>query len=342
MNRRTDRRAGVAGLTGLIAGSVWPGRSPGRFGRADFPDRFGRFDRRAGLAGQISQTGEAVSRTLHLRKKENEMKKRLLLVLGLCLMMTAAFTLAGCGDDKGGSGDSGELDPYKIYNEAAKKMADCKDMQANTDIKMQLETGGESFDMNIGMDIKEVMKSEKDVQMASDISMKSSLEDIDMDMKMWYKDGWMYIDSSGTKAKQKVDVEEAISKMNARIGQNEVTEDMVSDASAEKDGDLTNVVFKIKKDKVQEMMSTVMSSGDSSVTDIFQNMGDVKTGDMTISAVIDKDGNMTDIKMKGDVEVTANNQSGKTGFEITMNNIQVDQGLKIDFPNFDDFTEASV
>lgn len=269
------------------------------------------------------------------------MKKKALLVLGLCLALVLSMSLAGCGD-KSETGDSGELDPYKIYNDAAAKMKDMKDMQAKVDMDMKIGAQGQTVDMNIGMDMKEVIKSEEEVEMASTLTMTSEHEDMDMDMSMWYKDGWMYIEAAGTKTKQKVDVEDAASKMSVNLGTEKMTKDLADKATAVKDGDVTNIEFKIKGEKVQDLMSKMMKSGDSSVTDVFQALGDVKTGDMTLSAVVDEEGYMTDVKMSGDVSISTNGTEGKTDFEMTMSDIKIDQGLVIDFPSFDDYTEASV
>ena len=269
------------------------------------------------------------------------MKKNALLALVLCLAFVMSMSLAGCGD-KSETGDSGELDPYKIYNDAAAKMKDKKDMQARVDIDMKIGIRGETVDTKSSMDIEQVTKSEKEVEMACKMNMTSEQEDLDMDMSMWYKDGWMYIEAAGTKTKQKVDVEDAASKMSVNLGTEKMTKDLADKATAVKDGDVTNIEFRIRGEKVQDLMSKMMKSGDSSVTDVFQALGDVKTGDMTLSAVVDEEGYMTDVKMSEDMSISTNGTEGKTDFEMTMSDIKIDQGLVIDFPSFDDYTEASV
>ena len=125
------------------------------------------------------------------------MKKKYFNMTLALLACAGVITMTGCG----------KKDPFTVYSDAAKKTAELSSMEMTYDIDMTLELAGESMDMTTSSTAK--MSGMNTDDMKINMAMKVGAQGQEMDMNVYYTDGYYYADSMGTKMKYLMDLEQA-------------------------------------------------------------------------------------------------------------------------------------
>lgn len=199
------------------------------------------------------------------------MKKKYFNMTLALLACAGVVTMTGCG----------KKDPFTVYSDAAKKMAELSSMEMTYDIDMTLELAGESMDMTTSSTAK--MSGMNTDDMKINMAMKVGAQGQEMDMNVYYTDGYYYTDSMGTKMKYLMDLEQAQKELASTGLQTDMKKEDFKEISLE-DQVLT---FTIDGEKMSSLVDTAMSSLQGLVqgTDASIDIGDVKG-----TASVNKDG----------------------------------------------------
>lgn len=199
------------------------------------------------------------------------MKKKYFNMTLALLACAGVVTMTGCG----------KKDPFTVYSDAAKKMAELSSMEMTYDIDMTLELAGESMDMTTSSTAK--MSGMNTDDMKINMAMKVGAQGQEMDMNVYYTDGYYYTDSMGTKMKYLMDLEQAQKELASTGLQTDMKKEDFKEISLE-DQVLT---FTIDGEKMSSLVDTAMSSLQGLVqgTDASIEIGDVKG-----TASVNKDG----------------------------------------------------
>lgn len=240
------------------------------------------------------------------------MKKKYFNMTLALLACAGVITMTGCG----------KKDPFTVYSDAAKKTAELSSMEMTYDIDMALELAGESMDMTTSSTAK--MSGMNTDDMKINMSMKVGAQGQEMDMNVYYTDGYYYADSMGTKMKYLMDLEQAQKELASTGLQTDMKKEDFKEISLE-DQVLT---FTIDGEKMSSLVDTAMSSFQGLVqgTDASIDIGDVKgtasvnkdgyfeTSTMTVPLTMDIMG--TEMKINMDMDYTYVNPGKEVTVEL--------------------------
>lgn len=256
-------------------------------------------------------------------------------VLCLLSVMILIFSLAACS----GSGDSGESkSDFDAFMEVQKNMQDIKDVEFKMD--MDATVGGvEDMTVKMSGTAKEVIKSPTDVDMEMKYSMTMPGLGSDLDGTMYMKDQAVYMDLMGQK--MKVDASNEMSSM-MNIDTNQllaITEDMVSNLSVTKDGSDTVYSFDLDAQKALDYFQK--NAGAS------QQMANLKESDITfekmnVAITADENQMAKTIDLDCDMTTKVQDEALNMSYKIAVEYVNINSGLKIDFPDFSDYQELTV
>ena len=240
------------------------------------------------------------------------MKKKYFNMTLALLACAGVITMTGCG----------KKDPFTVYSDAAKKTAELSSMEMTYDIDMTLELAGESMDMTTSSTAK--MSGMNTDDMKINMAMKVGAQGQEMDMNVYYTDGYYYADSMGTKMKYLMDLEQAQKELASTGLQTDMKKEDFKEISLE-DQVLT---FTIDGEKMSSLVDTAMSSFQGLVqgTDASIDIGDVKgtasvnkdgyfeTSTMTVPLTMDIMG--TEMKINMDMDYTYVNPGKEVTVEL--------------------------
>lgn len=273
------------------------------------------------------------------------MKKKLFCLLAAMVMM---FGLAACGDKDGGASDSGKSD-FDAFMEVQKNMQDIKDAEFKMNMDMDMNmSGSETVNTTMTATCKEILKDKNDIQMEMKYKMSIPALETDMDGIAYIKDGVVYMDLMGQKVK--VDGSNEMASMMQTVDTNEmlnITNEMVSDLQVKTEGSDTIYSFKMDPAKaIDYFKSNVKSYGDlSALADLsFDHMNVViTTDDKQMVKKMDMDCAMAStIKDDEDEKNKDDNATMDLSYKVTVEYVNINTDLKIDFPDFSKYQELTV
>jgi hypothetical protein len=253
------------------------------------------------------------------------MKRKICVVVSMFLCFTLVLSLAACGS-------SASSDPYELYINAAKKLDKPDAVSMNMNMKTAATIGEESYDSTIDGTIAMIYSDDrKSVDMSMDL--KTSTDGEETTMLAYYKDGYLYSELMGMKLKMETPMDEAVGSFSGSQVQI-FSADAVIDKKLEKVKGGTKVTIKVKGDALKELAADSLSDlGDTDTEITYQ--------DATISAVIDKKGNLIAYDVDMSFDVVAEDNSGSFKVKASLSDIVIDN-VKIDFPDdLDEYQDFS-
>ncbi|MBS7007186.1 DUF6612 family protein [Anaerostipes sp.] len=254
-------------------------------------------------------------------------------VLALTLAAAMLFTLGGCKKKS-------PEEVLKAANEKLNKM-DSADMDGTIKMKMSsTSSNSSSFELKMGMKMKATGMTSKDMKMDMDIT--TAIAGQDLSVKAYYKDGYYYMNYSGQKVKQKMDVEAMQKQLENSTGQFNTSADNYKDLKmSKKDGNYV-ISFKFKEkainDYVNKMMGQLNSTGSAGSSANYADQ--VKFDSMSGTMTVNKDSEI--IAQKINMTVSSKQEpkmSIKMSADFKYNNIGKD--VKVTLPSdLDTYKEA--
>lgn len=272
------------------------------------------------------------------------MKLKKLLALGMAIMLLAALTACGGGDQPSTQGGDGELTPYQLVEQASNKLNDADgaayDMTMDMTIAvpdMSAEQG--TITMKLTGDVKQQKVDENNYKLAYNMSTDmSALGAGVIDMEMYYADGYIYynIPAAATKYKMAMTMEEAMQEANTSALDG-IEEEMVKESSVADEGDGKVVTMTLDGTKMTDLVMDMAGDLTASLGD----GGEMNIGDIPYTVHIDADGNMTSIEMDMTFDMTVQGTAMNMSMNMVMDVTAVG-GVTVELPaDLADYPEAT-
>jgi len=258
----------------------------------------------------------------------------------IAMSLGISFALAGCGET-----------PVEMFNKANENMSAAKDVSIESTFNADVESSGVTFTVSGKLNAQYIKNSEKPLE--SQVAMFGNIEMMDQKskVKMYMTDEKMYMNAGGSKTYTDISKSMSDEYMQSLLdlGTSEKIDDYVTDSSS--DGD--NITLTIDGSKyLESLIKKAEKNADDSVSD--KDMKSVKSllkdsgfSKMKIEATI-KDDNFTSLKYSCDFTLDLGTLMGTTTsektpvkFEFDCKKIKINDGIKIDFPDFKDYKKAT-
>ena len=245
----------------------------------------------------------------------------------MLLVLVMVFALAACGGQS--------ADPKEAYQAAVEKNAALTSVDFQMDANMTVKSSGLSVPVTYSVGMKMDRADEENPEFA--MNMKMDMTGITFEMHIYYRDGYVYMDVLGQKVKQAMDMQSAMDQLGSVDTSSavEFTDDMIADIQFA-EGNNNQIVLTLNNNALSAMQGILSEATDSSSMrlddmsfDTFTCTIDLTDGYIT-KQVVDLNGSYTvdgqEATMEGTITITINNPG---------------QEVKIDFPDFSDYVEAS-
>lgn len=181
------------------------------------------------------------------------MKVKIKKITTLLLCCALLFSITACGKQRTAK---------EVMQDSLRQISKSKDADFTGNASYSIETGKEgtqsniSFKMNFDTKLQIVDKNKLKMAMTSTVNMLGQ----SIDMKMYYNDGYYYMDTAGTKQKMKMDIESLQKQLQSTTGQTSLPIKYYKDLKlSEKDG--SNVIsYSINSDGLSKYVKDITSS----------------------------------------------------------------------------------
>lgn len=251
------------------------------------------------------------------------MKKCLALLLSAAMVLS----LAGCGGGK---------DAKTIYDEASKKTSELKDMDIATTSAITMTQGDQTMDLSTDMEIQMTGVNTEDMKYMG--TGKTTLSGQDIDMSMYYENGYYYMETQGQKIKYAMDLNQLMEQVKQSTEGANMESSYMKDITAKKEGGNQHLTFTMDASKM-----------DSYVKDIMSSMGGAIPGAEDISykikaasgeAVVNKDGYFSNMDIKMSMDVTAQGETISMDTDTKVEYRNPGQAVTVTMPNLDGYQEV--
>lgn len=247
------------------------------------------------------------------------MKKYLMMFLALA----TALSLTAC---------KGEKDPKVLYDEASKKTSELTSMDVISVINMQMTQGEETTDIKMDLDMKMADINTENMRYLAKGT--TSLMGQNMDLLMYYENGYYYMDSMGQKIKYAMDLDGIMKQVKQSTEGASVNSSYLKEITAKKDGANQVLTFTVDAEKmdayVQDMMGQLGTNMEGVTYTIKEASGE---------ATINKEGFFTNSKIKMSLEMTTQGQTIAMVMDTDSTYNNPGQTVEVTAPDLEGYTE---
>lgn len=247
------------------------------------------------------------------------MKKCLMLFLALA----TALSLAAC---------KGEKDPKVIYDEASKKTSELASMDVVSAVSMQMTQGEDTTDIKMDLDMKMADINTENMRYLA--TGTTSLMGQNLDILMYYENGYYYMDSMGQKIKYAMDLDAMMKQIKQSTEGASVDSSYLKDITAKKDGDNQVLTFTVDAEKmdayVQELMGQLGTNMEGVTYTIKEASGE---------ATVNKEGYFTNSKIKMSLDMNNQDQTVTMVMDTDSTYNNPGQTVEVTAPDLEGYTE---
>ena len=263
------------------------------------------------------------------------MKKICNILLSVLLMIT----MVGCGTQINEKEQEKPKSAKEMMEEASEKLQSVESVDLSMQMEMNIELNGERITMQMYGEIQIQDQGKETMKIAMPMTMEIPSQGITMEMKVYYVDGYYYMDVMGAKMKTPMDFKEMMDSVEGSTGASSVQADKMLSLGMEKREDSYVISFVGDPEKMMEYTQDVMES--------IQSISGLTANNMTLNdlkgtMLIDKKGNVkeqvVDMAMSMDVEGESSTTTIKT--VVTYNSIN--EAVQIAFPDLSEYEEISL
>lgn len=242
-------------------------------------------------------------------------------VSALVLAVVLAFSMTACAKKRTAK---------EVLESSMKKSEKMTSSHMTGSAKYKIESGSSdtasSMDLSMTFDAK-VSDSNKDT-MKMDMGAKMSVLGQSLDMKMYYTDGYYYMNMAGQKQKMKMDIAAMQKQLKNTTGQSTFPTKYYKDLKLEeKDGNQV-LTYKLNEDGLNEYVESVMAQMGSFTgqTDTSSATDSIKISAFSGTTTLDKDDNI----LSQTIKMTMGSKTGEAGkISITMDMKYKDPGKDV-------------
>lgn len=261
-----------------------------------------------------------------------------LLCAGLVLSATAcggssdtpATQAQGAGTEA--ATEAAKPDPKEVYSEASKKNAGLTSMDIVMDMNMDMSVEDESMTIAMEMAMKADGYNTDDIKCL--ITNKTSADGEEIEMTMFYTDGYYYMDAMGQKFKYAMDAADMSEQAAASSTGLDVDVSWMEDISMEEQGEDKLIQFTGDPEKMGDFVDELMASAGTGMEGMEMTLKSVK-GECLVNA----DGYLKSEKLVLELEFSIEDQTASMvmDMDITYNN--PGQPVTVEIPSTDGYTE---
>lgn len=271
-------------------------------------------------------------------------------IISVLLIIAMMFSFVACNDsNKPSNGDINkdvneadknnvetEVDPKVVYENALKKNNELDSMEALSKINMHMTYGEESMDMLMNLNLK--ISDTNTENMKYLVETKTSAMGQDINMVMYYEDGYLYMDTSEQKIKYAIDADSIIEQFEGNTENTAVDSQYLEDVKLVKDKDNSIITYSLSSEEINNLMQGIFDQMGTDVIDMSTVNYTVKetTGETTV----DKDGYITNTKLKMSFDMAVENEEISMDMELSMDYVNPGQKVSIDTPDLEGYIEV--
>ena len=249
------------------------------------------------------------------------MKKISILVL-VCMLM------GGC------AAKVSPAEIYKMVNDAQEAIHQSEGMNAEIEMGIKMKIQEETQEMMINGEL--IIEDTKSEDMKFKMEMALEMDGQNMSIVQYYKEGYLYIDMMGMKAKQPMPYADALTQANSlNFSEGGFGEEMYENAKLSKNGEDSVVVLNVDGELMKELSAKMLEQFSMPGIDSVN----VEYGKVSIRTVINKDGLLSEESVVLPMKMTVQEEVIELDMTMTMRYLNVGQPVVIEFPDFSDYTE---
>ncbi len=247
------------------------------------------------------------------------MKKYLMLFLTLATMLT----LSAC---------KGEKDPKVLYDEASKKTSELSSMDVTSLVNMQMTQGENTTDIKMDLDMKMADINTENMRYLAKGT--TSLMGQNIDMLMYYENGYYYMDSMGQKVKYAMDLNAMMEQIKQSTEGASVNSSYLKEITAKKEGDNRILTFTVDAEKMDTYVQDLMGQLGTKMEGVAYTIKEA-SGEATVN----KDGYFTNSKIKMSLEMNTQGQTIAMVMDTDSTYNNPGQTVEVTAPELEGYTE---
>jgi len=254
----------------------------------------------------------------------------ILMVAALC-----ASALASC-DDNGSAAEA-----YQLYRQMMAAMSGVESIDMDMSSAIDIDMGWDAMTMVMHGNIRQVMRSETDVDMA--MNMTTNAMGMDMPMTMYFTGGVMYVEmemfGEFVRYSMPMSLEEALAQQG-NISMLDFPENAIRSFDVSTRGGDTQIALTLDGSSVTELLDQAMEMLPAlGLPAIGTNM---TIGDVTIEATMGADNMLQSYRMAADIAITSGGETFSMSMDTTII-VNSYNDVTIIFPdNLDEFEEMDL
>lgn len=252
--------------------------------------------------------------------------KKLIKVTSVILSAAMVFSMAACGK---------KVDPKEVFDAAVKKNSEMTSMDMNTTTQMKITQGEESIDMTVDMAMKMAGLNTEGMKYYAET--KTSMMGQNIDMTLFYTDGYYYMDAMGQKVKYPMDLTAIMESVKKSTESTNLSSDQMKDVQLKAEGDNQILTFTGDPEKMSTYINDMMAS-------MGQAASNLEGVEMTIKEVngtytVNKDGYYTDMTMKMVLDMTMQGETVSMEMDVTGKINNPGQEVAVELPDTEGYQE---
>lgn len=264
--------------------------------------------------------------------------------LAALLLAGTVFSATACGGNSASAPAATEaaaeaateavkLDPKEVYTEAMKKNAELKSIDVVIGMNMDITFGEDSMNMAMEMDMKADGYETDDIKYL--MTSKTTAEGEEIEMTMFYTDGYFYMDAMGQKIKYAMAAEDMSEQAEASTTGMEVDAEWLSDISLEEQGEDKLITFTGDPEKMASYVEELLASSGTGLDGMEMTVEGV-SGECLIGA----DGFFKSEKLLIGLALAVEDESASMVMDMSMTYNNPGQPVTVELPSTDGYTEV--
>ena len=152
--------------------------------------------------------------------------KKMIKTAAVIMSTIMVFSMTACAKN---------ADPKEVFDAAVKKNSELTSLDMDTTMKMTMTQGEETMDITVDMNMKMSNMNEDSMQYLADT--KTSLMGQSMDARIFYKDGYYYMDGMGQKIKYPMDLNSMIASVEQTTAAADLAPSLMKSLSVREEGE---------------------------------------------------------------------------------------------------------
>ena len=162
--------------------------------------------------------------------------KKMIKTAAVIMSTIMVFSMTACAK---------KADPKEVFDAAVKKNSELTSLDMDTTMKMTMTQGEETMDITVDMNMKMSNMNEDSMQYLADT--KTSLMGQSMDARIFYKDGYYYMDGMGQKIKYPMDLTELMESVKQSTESTNLQSEQMKEITMAKEGTAQSLLLPLTR-----------------------------------------------------------------------------------------------